>query len=346
MSKLRTWVEQHWYAQQPGCLASLLPLEKLYRYAMVRRQQAYAQGSRPSRHPGVPVIIVGNLHVGGGGKSPLVAALVQYFAQQGYKPGIVSRGYAGKASSYPQLVTQHSRVEEVGDEPLMLAQQTGLPVAVDPNRAAAAELLVRQQQCNLIVSDDGLQHLGLARDIELVVIDAARGWGNGRCLPVGPLREPEERLLSVDWVILQSSSTEVMQPQTAVMPARLVNHLANPVQTYQLEFSGWRRGDGYWQANCPFSAGQKVNALAGISNPLKFFNQLSALNLQVNPRPLADHARLQAQDLLFTNADPVIMTAKDAVKLQPWLTQQHWVAEVSAKLAPEFLQKLQSQLGH
>ncbi|WP_051168343.1 tetraacyldisaccharide 4'-kinase [Marinospirillum minutulum] len=333
MNKLQAWVEKHWYATEPGGLKWLLPLEKLYLKLFNRHQQAYKSGKKTSHHPGVPVIIVGNIHVGGSGKSPLVAALAKHFAGLGYKPGIVSRGYGGKAKHYPQRVTSYSNPKEVGDEPLMLAQQTKLPLAVDPNRATAANLLVKEEGCDLIIADDGLQHLGLARDIELVVIDGARGMGNGHCLPVGPLREPRHRLSEVDWVVCQTQTLPLNLP------------LKNTQQSYTLEFSGWRRGDGHWQKDCPFKAGEAINALAAIGNPQRFFKQLEELNLKVTGYPLADHAELNQQHLTAFDQKPLVMTAKDAVKLQEWMNEKHWIAEVTANLHPEFLCQLQEEVA-
>ncbi len=337
MFKLQKWIERRWYAAKPGGLKWLIILERFYLNLFNRHQQAYKIGKKTSHHPGVPVIIVGNIHVGGSGKSPLVAALAKHFSGLGYKPGIVSRGYGGKAKYYPQRVTTYSNPKQVGDEPLMLAQQTGLPVAVAPNRAAAADLLVKEEGCDLIIADDGLQHLGLARDLEIVVIDGARGLGNGHCLPVGPLREPINRLNQVDWVICQGLEA------TLALPKEI--QLKNILQNYQLEFSGWRRGDGYWQKENPFVAGQAVNAMAGIGNPQRFFDQLTALNLTVTGYPLADHAQLNQNHLSFYDQKPLVMTAKDAVKLQEWLNENHWVAEVTAQLSEEFLCQLQEQVA-
>lgn len=337
MHKLQQWIEKRWYAAEPGALKWLAPLEKLYLKLFTKHQQAYLTGKKKRHHPGVPVLVVGNIHVGGSGKSPLVAALAKHFANLGYRPGIISRGYGGKAKSYPQRVTTYSNPNEVGDEPLMLAQQTGLPVAVDPNRSAAADLLVKEEGCDLIIADDGLQHLGLARDIEIVVIDGVRGFGNGHCLPLGPLREPIGRLASVDWVIYQGINSTTIQLEQA--------DLKNTLQNYQLEFSGWRRGDGHWQKNHPFTAGQVVNALAGIGNPQRFFDQLKQLDLNVTGYPLADHAELNKQHLSFNNQNLLVMTAKDAVKLQPWLNENHWVAEVTARLPQDFLYKLQNRVA-
>lgn len=337
MLKLQHWIEARWYAVSPGALKLLMPLEKLYLQLLAQRKKAYHNGQKTAYHPSVPVIIVGNITVGGSGKSPLVAALAKHFASLGYKPGIVSRGYGGKARCYPQSVTIHSDPQQVGDEPLMLAQQTGLPIVVDPKRSNAVKQLIEEEGCDLIIADDGLQHLALGRDIEIVVIDAQRGLGNGRCLPIGPLREPPSRLSSVDWVIVQG---------TLASQAPLFNvPLKNPLQNYELEFSGWRRGDGHWQKDCPFKAGEAINALAAIGNPQRFFKQLEELNLKVTGYPLADHAELNQQHLTAFDQKPLVITAKDAVKLQEWMNEKHWIAEVTANLQPDFLCQLQEEVA-
>ncbi len=347
MLKLQHWIEARWYAATPSALKLLMPLEKLYLKLLAHRKKAYQSGKKTAYHPNVPVIVVGNINVGGSGKSPLVAALAKHFASLGYKSGIVSRGYGGKANYYPQSVTIHSDPQQVGDEPLMLAYQTGLPIAVDPKRPNAVKLLIEEEGCDLIIADDGLQHLALGRDIEIVVIDAARGIGNGHCLPVGPLREPPSRLNSVDWVIFQQANQAVDQVINTELESTVLKNVAlkKPLQSYALEFSGWRRGDGHWQKDCPFKQGETIHALAGIGNPSRFFNQLKHLGLTLIEHPLADHALLTQQHLEFNDNQPLVMTAKDAVKLYPWLSQRHWVAEVTANLPDAFLFQLQNQVA-
>jgi len=327
--KLQNWIERHWYAKQPGPLNRLLPLEKLYRRLVEKRRLAYANGKKASWRAPVPVIIVGNISVGGSGKSPVVARLACYFQRQGFHPGMISRGYGSQAKNYPFRVEPDSDPREAGDEPVMLAQQTGLPVAIDPQRPRAAQLLI-DEGCDLLIADDGLQHLALQRDIELVIIDGARGLGNGHCLPVGPLREPAQRLQTVDWVLCQGD----LQQPLAIQPIH-----------YALEQTGWRRGDGLWQSRSPFEAGDSVNALAGIGNPQRFFDQLTAQGLHVTPYPLADHAPMNASTLKLAGNQPIVMTAKDAVKLRPWLNERHWIVEVQAQLPEDFLQQLHNQVA-
>lgn len=358
LTRLADWLVKRWYASSPKALILLWPLEWLFIRLAKRRRLAYQQGKKPSVRLPVPVVIVGNLHLGGSGKSPLVAALAQHFAGLGYKSGIISRGYGGKAAHYPLRVTSTSLASEVGDEPLMLVQQTGLPVAVSPKRPEAAQLLIAEG-CNLLFADDGLQHYALQRDIELVVLDAKRGWGNGHCLPVGPLREGIERLAKVDWLVVQQQKNLKENLATKQkLDEQLANiSLKNPTVYYSLEVSSWRNLAGTCQHTLPFMQGQEVNALAAISQPEKFFSQLEGLGLMVNRYPKADHAQLNEQDLELAVELPLVITAKDAVKLLPLakeiqpveaqarLLANIWVLEVKAKLPSFFLASLEAKIS-
>ncbi|MBT2787534.1 MULTISPECIES: tetraacyldisaccharide 4'-kinase [unclassified Halomonas] len=312
-------------------LLPLRPLGALYQWAMARREQAYRKGRKITWKAPVPVIVVGNITLGGTGKSPLVAWLASWLVAQGWSPGIVSRGYGGKAPHYPLLVTADTDVAESGDEPLMLAQQTGLPVAADPQRARGVQALV-EAGCDIILSDDGLQHLALARDIELVVIDGARGLGNGRCLPAGPLRESPSRLRRVDAVIVNGDP----QPPLPV----------SSVTTMQLAPLCWRRledGERFPLTPLPFTL--PVHAVAGIGHPERFFRTLSALDVEGEWHPLADHQHFDADALNFADTRPVIMTAKDAVKCYALAPANSWVLDVEAMLPPEFEHWLAARLS-
>ncbi|OPX55960.1 tetraacyldisaccharide 4'-kinase [Oceanospirillum multiglobuliferum] len=318
-------LEQAWYNHARWPLL-LQPLEQLYLKlsAQDQRKKQAQQWQAP-----VPVLIVGNITVGGTGKSPLVATLVDYLRSKGWKPGIVSRGYGGKSSEYPLSVTTASDPKIAGDEPVMLAQ-LGCPVVVDPKRSTAAQSLLAEHDCDLIISDDGLQHLALGRDIELVVIDAARGLGNGHCLPVGPLREPKSRLQQVDYIFANGAEhTSQLEGQT--------------LHPMQLKPTQWRQPAS--QATYPIQPlpfNESVQALAGIGNPERFFNTLRQLGLTVTGRPYPDHYQFQAQDLVST--EPLLMTAKDAVKCQAWLGAQHWVLDVRAHIATEILEQIHLDL--
>ncbi|WP_404374757.1 tetraacyldisaccharide 4'-kinase [Vreelandella aquamarina] len=328
MSLAQRWLDAAYGGS--AWLTPLYPLGGLYRYLMRRRAQRYHEGHKPVWQAPVPVIVVGNITLGGTGKSPLVAWLSRWLIQQGFSPGIVTRGYGGKAPHYPLLVSPATDPQHSGDEPLMLAQQTGVPVAADPQRARGAELLVRQG-CDILISDDGLQHLALGRDIELVVVDGARGLGNQRCLPAGPLREAPARLSSVDAVIVNG---ELQHP------------LAVASVAMQLVPQRWRQvasGRHYPLQPLPFAL--PVHGLAGIGNPQRFFNTLRELGVAGEMHPLADHQPFDEQTLQFTPPRPVVMTAKDAVKCQAFAPPDSWVLEVEAQLPQAFEDWLANRLS-
>ncbi|MCH4810253.1 tetraacyldisaccharide 4'-kinase [Vreelandella neptunia] len=309
----------------------LRPLGVLYQWGMARRERSYLLGEKSAWKAPVPVIVVGNITLGGTGKSPLVAWLASWLTSQGWSPGIVTRGYGGKSSNYPLFVTADTDVAESGDEPLMLAQQTGLPVVADPKRARGAQALVAAG-CDIILSDDGLQHLALARDIELVVVDGARGFGNGRCLPAGPLRESSSRLQRVDAVIINGDSSQPLP--------------VGSVTTMQLAPQCWRRlADGARFSLNPLPFTLPVHAVAGIGNPERFFRTLSELGISGDWHPLADHQQYSAEALNFAETRPVIMTAKDAVKCYALAPPNSWVLDVEATLPPEFEHWLAARLS-
>lgn len=321
------WVNA-WY-RDAGWLKALRPFESLYRAVVAARQRAYARGHKTVWRAPVPVIVVGNITLGGTGKSPLVAWLGRWLAEQGWQPGIVSRGYGGKAPHYPLHVGADTPVAQAGDEPLMLAQQTGLPVVVDPDRPRGARALLAAG-CDMVIADDGLQHLALGRDIELVVVDGQRGFGNGRCLPAGPLREPLSRLAEVDAVISNG---------------RPVESLPVPSHRMALQPVRWRRlvdGACYPAETLPFSG--RVHALAGIGNPARFFATLATLGVDADTHPLADHHRFSADDLRFADGRPVVMTAKDAVKCQPFADVRCWVLDIEACPEPAFADWLRERI--
>ena len=294
-----------------GGLPALLlaPLGWLMAGAVLLRRQLSRSGLLRSERLPVPVIVVGNIFVGGTGKTPLVIWLCQRLQAKGRRPGVVLRGYGGRAESWPQRVTADSDPDLVGDEAVLLARQAGVPVAAGPRRAEAARLLI-EAGCDVIVSDDGLQHYALARDVEIAVIDAGRGLGNGRCLPAGPLREPRRRLKSVDLVIANGGPS-AWTPYCF----RLVSEPLQPL--------GANPG--------PTPAGGRVHAVAGIGNPQRFFDQVRRLGFQPIEHPFPDHHRFRPEELAFDDDLPILMTSKDAVKVSGAIADRCWVLPVRAE---------------
>lgn len=323
---MERWLTRVWYGEAGGA-AWLRPLAVLFGAVVRLRRAAYRAGWLRSEPVGRPVIVVGNLSVGGTGKTPLVIELARRFRERGLKVGIVSRGYGGRARA-PMLVSEASGPEVAGDEAWLMYRRTGGPVAVGRDRAAAARLLV-QAGAGLILSDDGLQHYALARDAEIVVIDAGRGLGNGRLLPAGPLREPPARLAEADAVVLNGGPRPEW-PQA--IPMRLVPGDVLPL-------------DGRQTAR-PLAAfaGQRVHAVAGIGNPGRFFAMLRAHGLVVEEHPFPDHHAFAASELGFGDPSPVLMTEKDAVKCASFHDARLWYVPVRCELAPPDAQRLVERL--
>lgn len=321
------------YRPHTGWLGLLLPLATLYRYAIRRRVRAFHEGRREAWHAPVPVVVVGNLTLGGTGKSPLVAWMARFLAERGWRPGIVSRGYGGKSGSYPLLVEADTAASACGDEPRMLADQTSVPVVADPDRPRGIRLLV-ELGCNIVLSDDGLQHLAMARHLEIVVVDGQRGLGNGHCLPAGPLREPAERLNSVDAVIVNGESGSSL-----------------PVSAWRmsLESVAWRAVGGAAEQHLPLFPlpfSPPVHAVAAIGRPARFFETLSELGVEmVSQTGFADHHDFSATDLAFADGQALVMTAKDAVKCQSLVRDNAWALDVEAVPEPGFVTWFEKQLA-
>lgn len=313
-------LERVWYSgAAPG--AGLRLLSGLFGAGVALRGALYRHGWLHPGRAGVPVIVVGNLTVGGSGKTPLVAWLVSRLAARGHRPGIASRGY-GREGDGLHRVSPDDPPARAGDEALMLRIATCVPVAVAARRVEAARALA-EDGCDVVVCDDGLQHLALARDLEIAVVDARRGLGNGRLLPAGPLREPPERLSRVDLVVLNGEG-----PAPALTASV-------PVARMRLEPLALREIGGARVAEPAWLAGREVHAVAGIGDPARFFAQLRALGARTIDHPFADHHRFRAEDLSFGDDRPVIMTAKDAVKCRSFAREGWWSLDVQARFDRE-----------
>lgn len=316
-----------WYRGHPA-LAALRPLEALYRRVVEGKRQAYLQGRRSAFRAPVPVLVVGNVTVGGTGKTPLILWLIEHCRAKGLRVGVVSRGYGAKPPRVPWRVEPDQPAHEAGDEPLLIVLRSGVPLVIDPDRSRAVQALLDSETLDLVLSDDGLQHYRLARDLELVLIDAARGLGNGRCLPAGPLREPAERLASVDAVLYNGAADDPAGGYgVRLRPTALVNVRS-----------------GERAPLTRFPSGQALHAVAGIGNPQRFFATLEALNWRPIPHPFADHARYSAHALAFSPPLPLVMTEKDAVKCRAFAGDDWWYLAVDAEPSAAFVDWLDVQL--
>lgn len=318
-----------WFRRRVAlALWPLLPLSWLFGALSALRRGLFRCGVLRSQGLPVPVIIVGNLTVGGSGKTPVVLWLVECLRKRGFRPGVISRGY-GAAADCPRAVVAEASAQEVGDEPLLLARRCGAPVFVGRDRVAAGKaLLAAHPECNVIVSDDGLQHYRLQRDIEIVVFDR-RAAGNQRLLPAGPLREPLSRLVKTTALIWNSAPQSVRFE--VPVPAYSMQLIAAPFYALA-DFS--RRCPASELAERYGRGQRKFFALAGIGDPSRFFEQLSALGLIFEARAFPDHHCYTLADLAFAEGGVLLMTEKDAVKCAAFNLPDAWVLPVEAQLAP------------
>lgn len=327
VSRIASRLPSLWY-QRPTAvvLYPLLPLAGLFRGLVGLRRFLFRRGvMSPSRLP-VPVVVVGNLTVGGSGKTPLVLWLVENLRSRGWRPGIISRGYGGARDGVLE-VTATAEAAVVGDEPLLLARRSGVPVFVGRDRVAAAQaLLAAHPDCNVIVSDDGLQHYRLQRTVELAVFDG-RAAGNGHLLPAGPLREPLSRLAEVTAVVWNSARSTQM--------AQLDRVPSVPRFAMRLEATPFRAlSDSQRTCSADDLRGRRLFAMAGIGDPSRFFAQLKALGLTFEAYPFPDHQAYCAADLAFAHDGVLLMTEKDAVKCAAFNLGEAWVLPVSAQIDP------------
>jgi tetraacyldisaccharide 4'-kinase len=309
-----------WYHKHP--LAYLLaPISGIYQLVLFLKKLAYQFKLKKISYFSTPIIVVGNLTVGGTGKTPLIIALANFLSAQGYKPGIVSRGYGGKPRALPLHVYPHTNPLEAGDEPVLIARHARCPLVVDPNRVRAVQALLTQHACDVILSDDGLQHTALGRDLEIITVDGQYRFGNGWCLPAGPLRESTTRLKQADFIVSKGNAL------AGEWSMRLIAGQPYPIKV-QTQTS---------------ALPNTIHAIAGIGNPRAFFDQLRALGFSVIEHPFPDHYNYTAQDIDFGDDTVVIMTEKDAIKCEGFAKENHWCLPVVAdcgSMFPQLLQRL------
>ena len=320
-------INQLWYAK-PGLVAWLLwPFSGLYRFFCFMHRLLFRCGFIPVYQPSIPVVVIGNLTVGGVGKTPVVSALAQYFMKQGKTVGIVSRGYGGQSKTWPRQVTAESDPRLVGDEPVMLASQLGCHVVVAPKRVDAIRVC-EDLGCNIIFSDDGLTHYYFKRALECIVVDASRVFGNGFCLPAGPLRTPKSYINS-DHMILMNTESDCNESSWYVQPQAFVNvwekGIASPIDKFK---------------------GQKVHAVSAIGNNVRFFKTLRALGCEIIEHSFPDHYSLSDKDIAFSDSYPIVMTEKDAVKCRDIKANKAvWYLRVNANLDPSVYEKIEKQFN-
>lgn len=315
-------IRRIWYGtEQPGW--ALLILSKIFSKLAALRRRLYKLGLLKSHKLSAPVIVIGNITAGGGGKTPMVIWLVNYLKEKGYKPGIVSRGHGGKRKVEPMFVTAHADAQASGDEPLLMAQHTGVPVMVGKSRVKAAQALIKQYKVNIIVSDDGMQHYAMHRDAEIVMLDAAWQTGNQQFIPAGPLREPLSRLEQVDMTIYKG-----------IVEGK--HHFR-----YQIDRI-YRLNKASEAQDIESFRGKKIHAIAGIANPNSFFSLLAENGLAVVKHPLPDHHQIQATELeQYTEPNSVfMMTEKDAVKCIDLKLDNIWVVRLKISLHKDSVQAI------
>lgn len=317
-------IERSWDGWHPITFL-LLPLTGLFCLLAWLRRLAYRLGWLSSQRLQVPVIVVGNISVGGTGKTPLIIWMARKLVAMGYRPGIILRGYGGTSGKTPTEVTVSSRPREVGDEAVLIQRRTGCPVFVGSIRAETGRQLLAKHACDLLLSDDGLQHYALQRDLEIVVIDGERRFGNGLCLPAGPLREPTSRLLQSDLVVVNGrpKADEFAMQVTAGEAVSLADGQRRSLQSFQ---------------------GQTLHALAGIGHPERFFKTLSEAGLHPVCHPFSDHHPYTEEDLRRFSDQTVLMTEKDGVKCEQFALPGLWYVPATAQPDEGFQRAFESMI--
>jgi tetraacyldisaccharide 4'-kinase len=313
------WYDRH----APWFSLALLPLSWLFRLVVAARRISYRIGLLSSIRVARPVVVIGNITVGGTGKTPFTIWLAEQLQRKRKRVGIVLRGYGGYSDHWPRDVDQDSPPQEVGDEAVLLAKRTAAIVVAGPDRVAAARRAI-ERGAEVVLSDDGLQHYRLARDSEIVVIDGRRGVGNRRMLPAGPLREPVSRLAQADLRVVswRDGSARPLTPIPATIQA-----CARLTQAIALIGAETRSLEAF--------KGTRVHAVAAIGNPQQFFAALQEIGIEVAPHPLPDHAQPTADDIRFPDQLPVLMTEKDAVKCRAIADQRHWAVRMDVVVSEQ-----------
>ncbi len=320
-------IENNW--QSKGLISTVLyPLSWLYRQAIKLRQYYYQQFPALRYVAPVPVIVVGNLTVGGTGKTPLVLWLTAQLQARGLRPAIILRGYGGNSKHWPRLVTRRSTTDLVGDEAILLSQRTHVPVAVGPNRKKDIERLLAKTDCNIIIADDGLQHLALKASVEIGVVDGRRRFGNGRCLPAGPLREPVTRWSKLNFRVCNGGSAQGDEWSMTLQPEGILRVASNAPSL------NWQQLEG-----------MTVHAVAGIGHPQHFFSLLSEHGVIIYPHIFKDHHKYISEDIIFNDDIPVLMTEKDAVKCRSFAIDQLHYLRVAATLDECLADRIVAQIN-
>ena len=329
------FLERAWY-QSPLWLYLLWPASMLFRgLAALRRRRLSAAARRCGKQS---VIVIGNITVGGAGKTSLLIALALELKQRGFSPGIISRGYGAGGCNFPIAVEAGSDPAECGDEPVLIAAHTGCPVVVDPDRPRALQRLLSEYEVDVALSDDGLQHYRLHRDIEIAVVDGERMFGNGLPLPAGPLREPRRRLHEVDFVVINGEPAAPLE-----LPVPVFQAVMEPRKLINLA-SGQERPFG----GAPFHVGNTLQLVTGIGNPERFYDLMQRLPYPAARIEFPDHHRFGAEDFAGDRIDPhqpIVMTEKDAVKCRSFATANFWALHAEMTLPRTFIEELLQRLS-
>lgn len=332
-------LEARWYRPSHGIVTTLLrPLSWIFAFIVAFRRFLYRFKFKKIHHFPVPIIVVGNITVGGTGKTPFVIWLAELLKSQGFRPGIVTRGVGGAQQREPRWVNVNSAPKLVGDEAVLLVMRSQCPVVIGIDRVAAIKELLSKTDCNVVISDDGLQHYRMGRDIEIAIIDGARGLGNKSFLPAGPLRESPNRLKEVDFVVEQVTSVATPYPfesfasEEGFSMELIGDHLVsvrNP--EHQIPLKDFQHSS--------------VHAVAAIGNPKRFFSYLHKAGFDILEHPFPDHHLYQARDFNFADRDPIIMTEKDMVKCREFADERFWYFPVGIKIAASFKKALLTKIS-